>query len=56
VGEEVLKQLRPDMAGTLAGLLKAFDAMREPIHEIAGYVYARADKESIACFPVAGDI
>ena len=49
VGEEVLKHLSPDMEGAEAGFLKAFDAMRDRIHEIADKVYARAGKGSIAC-------
>jgi hypothetical protein len=56
VGEEVLKRLCLDLAGAEAGFLKAFDAMRDPIHEIAGKVYARADKGSIACLLAAEDI
>jgi hypothetical protein len=56
VGEEALKRLCPDMAGAEAGFLKAFDAMRDRIHEIADKVYARAGKGSIACILAAEDI
>ena len=56
VGEEVLKHLSPDMEGAEAGFLKAFDAMRDPIHEIAGKAYAHADKGSIACLLAAENI
>ena len=55
-GEEALKHLGPDMAGTEAGILKAFDAMRDPVHKIAGKVYARVDKGSIACLLAAENI
>ena len=55
VGEEALKRLCPDMAGAEAGFLKAFDAMRDRIHEMADKVYARAGKGSIACILAAED-
>jgi len=56
VGEEVLKHLCPDMAGAEAGFLKAFDAMRDRIHEIADKAYVRAGKRPIACILAAEDI
>jgi hypothetical protein len=55
VGEEALKRLCPDMAGAEAGFLKAFDAMRDRINEMADKVYTRAGKGSSACILVAED-
>jgi hypothetical protein len=49
VGEDALKCLCPDMTGAEAGFLKAFDAVRDRIHEMADKVYARKGKGSIAC-------
>jgi hypothetical protein len=43
------------MAGAEAGFLKAFDAMRDRINEMADKVYTRAGKGSIACILVAED-
>ena len=55
VGEEVLKHLCPDMSGAEDGYLKAFDANRDRIHEIADKVYTRAGKGPIACILAAED-
>lgn len=44
------------MSGAEDGYLKAFDAMRDRIHEIADKAYARAGKRSIACMLAAEDI
>ncbi len=35
-----LQALRPEMSRTEAGILKAFDAARERVHEVADKVYA----------------
>ena len=56
VSEEVFKRLCPNMVCAEDGYLKAFDANRDRIHEIADKAYARAGKRSIACMLAAEDI
>jgi len=55
VGADVLKRLCPEMNGLEAGLLQAFDAVRERIHEVADKVYVRGNRESFACILAAED-
>jgi len=53
VEADALKRLRPEMTGAETGLLEAFDAVRDRIHEVADKVYARDDKRSYAYILVA---
>ena len=46
VEADALKRLCPDMTGAETGFLKAFDAVRNRIQEVAGKVYARGGKGS----------
>jgi hypothetical protein len=41
VEADALRKLCPEMTHLEAGLLKAFDAVRKRIHEVAGEVYVR---------------
>ncbi len=48
VEADALQKLNPEMSGTEVGLLKAFDAARERIHEVADKVYVCGRKGSYA--------
>ena len=50
-----LKRLCPEMSGAEAGFLKAFDAVRNRIQEVADKVYARGGKRSYAYSLAAED-
>jgi hypothetical protein len=50
-----LKRLCPEMAGAETGFLKAFDAVRNRIHEVADNVYSRGGKGSYAYILAAED-
>ena len=55
VEAEALEKLRPELSGTEAGVLEAFDAVRERIHEVADKVYVRSHKGSYAHVLAADD-
>jgi hypothetical protein len=55
VGADALKKLCPEMRSAEAGFLKAFDAARKRIHEVAEEVYARGRKGSYAYILAAAD-
>ena len=55
VGADALKKLCPEMSSAEAGFLKAFDAARKRIHEVAEEVYARGRKGSYAYILAAAD-
>lgn len=55
VEENALQKLSPEMSGVEAGFLKAFDAARNLIHEVADRVYAHGPKGSYTCVLSAGD-
>ncbi len=55
VGADALKKLCPGMSNAEAGFLKAFDAARNRIHEVAEEVYARGKKGSYAYVLAAAD-
>jgi hypothetical protein len=55
VEADALKRLCPDMTGAETGFLKAFDAVRNRIQEVADKVYARGGKRSFAHILVAED-
>jgi len=48
VEADALKRLCPEMTGAETGFLKAFDAVRDRIYEVADKVYARDRKRSYA--------
>ncbi len=48
-----LKRFSPQMGSTEAGFLKAFDAARQQIHEVAEKVYARGRKNGSYSFNLA---
>ena len=50
-----LKQLCPEMSSAEAGFLKAFDAARKRIQEVADEVYVRGGKGSYAYTLAADD-
>jgi hypothetical protein len=50
-----LKRLCPDMGSAETGFLKAFDAARNRILEVAEKVYVRGDKRTYACILAAED-
>jgi len=50
-----LKQLCPEMSGAETAFLKAFDAARNRIHEVADIVYVRSCKGSYAYTLAADD-
>ena len=50
-----LKRLCPEMSGAETGILKAFDAVRNRVHEVADKVYTRGGGRSYACTLVAED-
>ena len=52
---DALQKLCPEMDGTEAGFLKAFDTVRERIYLIAGRVYGRDRKGSFAYILTAED-
>ena len=55
VGMDALKRLCPDMSEAESGVLQAFDAALNRIHEVADKVYARGSKGSYACILAAED-
>jgi len=55
VEADALKRLCPEMSGAEAGFLKAFDAVRNRIQEVADKVYARGGKRSYAYSLAAED-
>jgi hypothetical protein len=55
VDADALQTLSPEMSGAEAGILKAFDAARERIHEVADKVYVRGDKGSYAYILAVAD-
>jgi hypothetical protein len=55
VEADALKRLCPEMTGAETGFLKAFDAVRNRIQEVADKVYARDDKGSYAYSLAAED-
>lgn len=52
---DALKQLVPDMNSVESGFLKAFDAARTRIYEVAEKVYGRSGKASFAIILAAKD-
>jgi hypothetical protein len=52
---DALKKLCPEMGNAEAGFLKAFNAARKRIHEVAEEVYARGRKGSYAYILAAAD-
>jgi hypothetical protein len=50
-----LKRLYPEMSGAETAFLKAFDAARNRIHEVADKVYVRGRKGSYAYILAADD-
>jgi hypothetical protein len=52
---DALRKLCPEMGNVEAGFLKAFDAARKRIHEVAEKVYVRGRKGSFAYSLVAED-
>jgi len=55
VEADALKRLCPEMSSVEAGFLKAFDAARKRIQEVADKVYVRGGKGSYAYTLVADD-
>ena len=55
VETDALKRLCPEMSGAETAFLKAFDAARNRIHEVADKVYVRDRKGSYAYILVADD-
>ena len=55
VEADALKRLCPDMTGAETGFLKAFDAVRNRIQEVADKVYARGRKGSYSYSLAAED-
>ena len=55
VEEDALQRLSPAMSGAEAGFLKAFDAARKRIHEVADKVYVRGRKGTYAFILAAED-
>ncbi len=55
VEADALKRLCPEMGSAETGFLKAFDAARSRIHEIADKVYARGGRRSYAYSLAARD-
>ena len=55
VEANALKQLCPEMSGAEKTFLKAFDAARNRIHEVADKVYVRDRKGSYAYILAADD-
>ncbi len=55
VEADALEKLRPELSCAEAGILEAFDAERERIHEVADKVYVRSHKGSYAYVLAAGD-
>ena len=55
VEADALKRLCPEMSGVEAGFLKAFDAARARIHEVANKAYERGSKGTYAYILAAGD-
>ena len=52
---DALQKFSPEMSGVEAGFLKAFDAARERIHEVADKVYVCGHKGSYAYILAAED-
>jgi len=46
---DALKQLCPEMDDVESGFLKAFDAAREQIHEVADRAYRRDENSHYSC-------
>ncbi len=55
VEADALKQLCPEMSNVEAGFLKAFDATRARIHEVANKAYVRASDGTYAYILAAED-
>ena len=55
VEADALEKLRPELIGTEAGILEAFDAVRERIHEVADKAHVRSHKGSYAHVLAADD-
>ena len=55
VEADALKRLCPEMSSAETGFLKAFDAVRNRIHEVADKVYVRGGKGSYAYVLAAED-
>jgi hypothetical protein len=55
VEADALQKLCPEMSNVEAGFLKAFDAARKRIHEVADKVYVRGRKGSFAYSLAAED-
>lgn len=55
VGADVLVKFCPEMTNVEAGFLKAFDAARERIQEVAKKVYARGRSKSFVYVLAAAD-
>lgn len=55
VEADALQKLSPEMGGAEAGILQAFDATRERIHEVADAVYELGRKSSYTYILAAED-
>ena len=55
VEADALKRLCPEMSSVEAGFLKAFDAARTRIHEVANKAYERGSKGTYAYILAAED-
>lgn len=55
VEADALKQLCPEMSSVEAGFLKAFDAARTRIHEVANKAYVRSSKGTYGYILAAED-
>jgi hypothetical protein len=55
VEADALRKLSPEMSNVETGLLKAFDAARKRIHEVADKVYVLGRKGSFAYILAAKD-
>jgi len=55
VEANALKRLCPEMSGAEAAFLKAFDAARKRIHEVADKVYVRGGKRTFSYILAAKD-
>ena len=55
VEADALQKFSPEMGGAEAGFLKAFDAARERIHEVADKVYVCVQNGSYAYILAAAD-
>jgi hypothetical protein len=50
-----LQKLYPETSDTEAGFLKAFDAVRKRIHEVAGNVYMRSRRKGSFTYNLAAE-